>query len=109
LLNTIILISSGVTVTYSHHSLLKNYLNRAKLSLLLTIILGVYFTVLQGYEYLEAMYSISDSVFGRIFFVATGFHGLHVLIGSTLLLVIFFRITFSQFSSRHHFGFEAAA
>jgi cytochrome c oxidase subunit 3 len=78
-------------------------------ALIITIILGVYFTILQAYEYLEASFSIADSIYGSTFFVATGFHGLHVLIGSRFLIVCLARLLFNQFSLTHHFGFEAAA
>jgi cytochrome c oxidase subunit 3 len=77
--------------------------------LIITVLLGVYFTVLQGYEYLEAPFTIADSVYGCTFFVATGFHGLHVIIGTTFLLVCLLRTLDNQFSQFHHFGFEAAA
>ena len=77
--------------------------------LALTVALGVYFTMLQAIEYKEAPFSIADRAYGTTFFVATGFHGLHVLIGSTFLLVCLVRVYQHQFSSTHHFGFEAAA
>lgn len=109
LLNSIILLSSGVTVTWTHHSILENSIRKANNSLLITIILGIYFTLLQGLEYWEASFSISDSVYGATFFMATGFHGLHVLIGTTFLLICFFRLNKAHFSGGHHFGFEAAA
>lgn len=109
LINTIILISSGITVTWTHHSILnKNYPERFK-SLSITIILGIYFTLLQLIEYIESPFTISDSVYGSTFFIATGFHGLHVIIGTLFLLTCFYRITLLHFSKFHHFGFEAAA
>lgn len=77
--------------------------------LALTIILGIYFTILQAYEYIEASFTIADSVFGSTFFVATGFHGLHVIIGTSFLLICFIRLIYYHFSSNHHVGFEAAA
>lgn len=109
LLNTTILLSSGISITWAHHSILKGDLKQAKKSLLITIILGAYFTILQGWEYIEAPFSIADSVYGATFFVATGFHGLHVLVGTTFLLTTFFRLKILQLSKTHHFGFEAAA
>lgn len=109
LLNTIILLSSGVTITWSHHRLIEGDINKRKNSLLLTVILGVYFSILQGVEYIEARFSISDSSYGSRFFLATGFHGIHVLIGSTFLLITLIRINVNLLSSSHHFGFEAAA
>nr|APX40478.1 cytochrome c oxidase subunit 3 [Chaetocnema pelagica] len=109
LLNTLILLTSGLTVTWAHHSLMENNFNMTLQGLTFTVILGVYFSILQGYEYMEASFSISDSVYGSTFFMATGFHGLHVLIGTTFLLICLIRHYFNHFSSIHHFGFEAAA
>lgn len=77
--------------------------------MILTIILGMYFTLLQAQEYIETSFSISDSIYGATFFVATGFHGLHVIIGSLFLLTCLLRIAYHHFSTQHHFGFEAAA
>nr|YP_006303150.1 cytochrome c oxidase subunit III [Samia ricini]AAG01168.1 cytochrome oxidase subunit III [Samia ricini]AEK82937.1 cytochrome c oxidase subunit III [Samia ricini]UIB41629.1 cytochrome c oxidase subunit 3 [Samia ricini] len=109
LLNTIILISSGVTVTWTHHALMENNYSQATQSLFITITLGIYFTILQAYEYLEAPFTIADSIYGSTFFMATGFHGLHVIIGTLFLLICFLRHNSNHFSSNHHFGFEAAA
>lgn len=109
LLNTIILLRSGATVTWTHHCLLNQEHREAIFSLTLTVILGFYFTGLQAFEYYEASFSIADSVYGATFFIATGFHGLHVIIGSTFLLVCLTRLILTHFSSSHHFGFEAAA
>lgn len=109
LINTIILVSSGLTITWSHHSLINKNLNERKKSLLITIILGIYFTTLQFIEYLEAPFTIADSIYGSTFFIATGFHGLHVIIGTLFLIVCLLRINSLHFSPLHHFGFEAAA
>nr|YP_009343063.1 cytochrome c oxidase subunit 3 [Pacifastacus leniusculus]APS87290.1 cytochrome c oxidase subunit 3 [Pacifastacus leniusculus]QNV11895.1 cytochrome c oxidase subunit III [Pacifastacus leniusculus] len=109
LLNTTILLSSGATVTWAHHAILNSNHLEALQSLMLTVLLGVYFTSLQGFEYIEASFSIADSVYGSTFFVATGFHGLHVIIGSLFLSVCLYRLYKCHFSSNHHFGFEAAA
>nr|ARH54577.1 cytochrome c oxidase subunit 3 [Platystomos albinus] len=109
LLNTLILLTSGFSVTWAHHSLMENNFSQAWQSLLITIILGVYFSILQGYEYIEAPFCIADSVYGSSFFMATGFHGLHVIIGTIFLLVSFIRLLLNHFSCIHHFGFEAAA
>nr|YP_010737985.1 cytochrome c oxidase subunit III [Stenischia humilis]WEQ92395.1 cytochrome c oxidase subunit 3 [Stenischia humilis] len=109
LLNTAILLSSGISITWAHHSLLENNHSQTMKSLALTVILGIYFSILQGYEYMEAPFSISDSVYGASFFLATGFHGLHVIIGTLFLLICWFRLNSNHFSSFHHFGFEAAA
>jgi cytochrome c oxidase subunit 3 len=109
LLNTIILVSSGVRVTWAHHSIIEGLFYQFKLGLGLTILLGVYFTILQGLEYYEASFSFADGIYGSTFFIATGFHGLHVIIGTMFLAVCFIRHTKYEFSSAHHFGFEAAA
>lgn len=109
LLNTIILLTSGISITWAHHRLLNNYFKQFIISLIITIILGVYFSILQIYEYYEAPFNISDSSYGSIFFIATGFHGLHVIIGTTFLIICYLRNKFIHFSSNHHFGFEAAA
>nr|ALO77211.1 cytochrome c oxidase subunit 3 [Glaresis sp. GLA01] len=109
LLNTLILLTSGLTVTWAHHSLMENNFTQTTQSLSLTVLLGIYFSILQGYEYYEAPFTIADTVYGSTFFIATGFHGLHVIIGSTFLLVCLIRHLNSHFSCIHHFGFEAAA
>nr|YP_009630359.1 cytochrome c oxidase subunit III [Callispa bowringii]QBP33862.1 cytochrome c oxidase subunit 3 [Callispa bowringii] len=109
LLNTMILLTSGLTVTWTHHSIMENNYKQGLMSLLLTVMLGIYFSMLQLYEYIEAPFTISDSVYGSSFFMATGFHGLHVIIGTSFLLVCLIRLYLNHFSSTHHFGFEAAA
>nr|YP_010868510.1 cytochrome c oxidase subunit III [Apatetica glabra]WGU20043.1 cytochrome c oxidase subunit 3 [Apatetica glabra] len=109
LLNTLILLTSGLTVTWAHHSLMENDFNQTTQGLTLTVMLGIYFSILQAYEYIEAPFSISDSVYGSCFFLTTGFHGIHVIIGTTFLLVCLIRHLNNHFSSIHHFGFEAAA
>ena len=76
---------------------------------MVTVILGIYFSTLQAIEYIEAPFSIADSIYGSSFFIATGFHGIHVLIGTLFLLVCLIRNAIKQFSESHHFGFEAAA
>jgi cytochrome c oxidase subunit 3 len=109
LLNTGVLLASGVTVTWAHHGLMEANYRQSVQGLFFTIVLGVYFTILQAYEYIEAPFCIADSVYGSSFFIATGFHGLHVLIGTSFLAVCLARLLASQFSNHHHFGFEAAA
>nr|YP_010692553.1 cytochrome c oxidase subunit III [Argopistes sexvittatus]WBV77035.1 cytochrome c oxidase subunit 3 [Argopistes sexvittatus]WBV77048.1 cytochrome c oxidase subunit 3 [Argopistes sexvittatus] len=109
LLNTLILLTSGLTVTWAHHSLMENDYYQTLQALILTVILGMIFSMFQLFEYLEAPFTISDSIYGSTFFMATGFHGLHVLIGSTFLLICTIRHFNNHFSSIHHFGFEAAA
>lgn len=101
--------ASGVRVTWAHHALIENNHTQAFQGLILTVFLGFYFTSLQALEYFEAPFSIADAVYGTTFFVATGFHGLHVIIGTTFLLICLLRHSLSHFSFTHHFGFEAAA
>nr|QEL51267.1 cytochrome c oxidase subunit 3 [Philonthus decorus] len=109
LLNTLILLTSGLTVTWAHHSLMEDDAPQATQSLIITVMLGVYFSILQGFEYIEAPFTISDAVYGSSFFMSTGFHGIHVIIGTTFLLVCLIRHLNNHFSCIHHFGFEAAA
>ena len=109
LLNTAVLLASGVRVTWAHHSLIEKDRIGGIFGLVVTVGLGGYFTFLQAGEYYEASFSLSDGVFGSVFFVATGFHGLHVLIGRTFLAVCLYRVVRYHFSEGHHFGFEAAA
>nr|AMO27012.1 cytochrome c oxidase subunit III [Amynthas sp. 2 LZ-2016] len=109
LLNTAVLLASGVTVTWAHHSLMSGSRMNTLQALTITVLLGGYFTILQAGEYVAAPFTIADSVYGTTFFVATGFHGLHVLIGSSFLLICLLRTLLHHFSSGHHFGFEAAA
>nr|YP_010320658.1 cytochrome c oxidase subunit III [Dryobates minor]UJP70410.1 cytochrome c oxidase subunit III [Dryobates minor] len=109
LLNTAILLASGITITWAHHSITEADRKQAIQALTLTILLGLYFTTLQAMEYHETSFSIADSVYGSTFFVATGFHGLHVIIGSSFLSICLLRLIKFHFTPSHHFGFEAAA
>nr|AWV83749.1 cytochrome oxidase subunit III [Okanagana bella] len=109
LLNTMMLLCSGITITWSHHCLMEKNHSECLIGMIITIILGLYFTMLQGYEYYEAPFCISDSIYGSCFFMATGFHGIHVIIGTTFIFICFLRQMLFHFSSSHHFGFEAAA
>lgn len=109
LLNTILLLSSGASVTWAHHAIVLGEKTQACSALIITVILAVIFTALQGFEYLTAPFSISDSVYGSSFYMATGFHGFHVIVGTIFLAVCFFRLYFNHFTTQHHFGFEAAA
>ena len=109
LLNTIILLTSGAAITVCHHSIILGLKQQALAALMLTIILAVIFTGLQGYEYITAPFSISDGIYGSVFYMATGFHGFHVFIGTCFLIVCFYRLLSGQFTREHHFGFEAAA
>jgi cytochrome c oxidase subunit 3 len=87
LLNTVILLSSGVTVTYAHHSLIQGNRKGALYGLIATVILAIVFTALQGIEYTVSSFTITDGAFGSCFFFGTGFHGLHVMIGTAFLSV----------------------
>nr|QII41606.1 cytochrome c oxidase subunit III [Argyroneta aquatica] len=109
LLNTVILLSSGVSVTWCHQSILNGDWKSAEVSLLVTWVLGGYFLFLQGLEYWVASFSIGDSAFGSVFFMSTGFHGFHVVVGSLFLFVMWLRVSKGHFSEVHHFGFEAGA
>ena len=109
LLNTLVLVSSGVRVTWAHHAIIEGKFYQFKLAMVLTVFLGVYFTMLQGLEYYEARFSFADRVYGSTFFIATGFHGLHVIIGTLFLTVCLARHLNFEFRPSHHFGFEAAA
>nr|YP_010464293.1 cytochrome c oxidase subunit III [Exostira schroederi]UUL71670.1 cytochrome c oxidase subunit 3 [Exostira schroederi] len=109
LLNTLILLSSGVSVTWAHHSLMENNFSETTKGLLITVLLGIYFSILQGFEYIESPFTMADAAYGSSFFIATGFHGIHVIIGTTFLAVCLTRHLKNHFSSIHHFGFEAAA
>jgi len=107
LLNTIILLSSGVTVTYAHHSLIEGNRSGTLYGLLYTIILASIFTMFQGVEYTVSSFTISDGVFGSCFYFGTGFHGLHVIIGTIFLLVGLWRALAYHLTDNHHLGLEA--
>lgn len=109
LTNTFFLLSSGATVTWAHHAIVVRAKKHAIIGLLLTLLLAVMFTGLQALEYIEAPFSISDSVFGSCFFMTTGFHGFHVFVGTIALLVSLIRVVLNHFTNTHHFGFESAA
>ena len=109
MLNTVILLTSGATVTVAHHAIVCGAKDSAFKALLITIILAIAFTAFQVFEYFEAPFSISDGVYGSTFFMATGFHGFHVFIGTCFLTVCLIRLHLNHFTREHHFGFEAAA
>ena len=108
-LNTVILLSSGASVTWAHHALIIGDRKQAMNGLIITILLATLFTSFQIMEYIEAPFTISDSVYGSTFFLATGFHGFHVFVGPIFLAVCLLRLVNFHFTKSHHFGFEAAA
>jgi cytochrome c oxidase subunit 3 len=109
LLNTVILLLSGATITVAHYAILINNRLGGFKAFFCTISLALLFTLLQAYEYFYAPFSISDGIYGSTFFMATGFHGFHVIIGTIFIVVCMFRFINYHFTSTHHFGFEAAA
>nr|WRK21497.1 cytochrome c oxidase subunit III [Nionia sp.] len=109
MLNTTILLSSGISMTWAHNALLKKEFNQMMQSMILTSFLGIYFTILQSYEYVESSFCISDSIYGSTFFMSTGFHGIHVIIGTMFIIISTLRMKNLHFSSMHHVGFEASA
>lgn len=108
-LNTLILLTSGVTVTWAHYAVLSGRRGEAISGLFFTVLLGLSFSILQMYEYKEAAFAISDGIYGSTFYMATGFHGAHVIIGTIFLLVCLVRQINYHFTREHHLGFEAAA
>ena len=109
LLNTMILLCSGTTVTWAHHSLLHGDREGLKWGLILTVLLGAVFTCVQAYEYSHATFGFKGHIYGATFFMATGFHGFHVLVGTIFLIVCLIRAYKGHFTPKQHFGFEAAA
>ena len=109
LLNTVILLTSGVTVTWAHHAILNNYYIKSIIALFFTVILGIYFMFIQFVEYNEASFAIADGVYGSTFFIATGFHGIHVTIGALFLFYVIIILIQGKLLFNHHFSFEAAA
>ena len=107
LLNTVILLSSGATITYAHHSLIKGERRGALYGSIFTVLLALIFTFFQGVEYSVSSFTISDGVFGTCFFFGTGFHGLHVIIGTIFLSVALWRIYSYHLTDHHHLGYEA--
>jgi cytochrome c oxidase subunit 3 len=120
LVNTLILLTSGTTVTWAHHALLKDDRQGLKWGLAATIALGILFTAVQAYEYTHAHFAFSrelqgvspeqqGNIYGSTFFMATGFHGFHVIVGTIFLIVCLLRAMAGHFKPKGHFGFEAAA
>ncbi len=108
LLNTVVLLSSRITVTLSHYSIFKRNLINRLIRLFFTIILGIFFTILQYVEYVDSFFNISDSVYRSVFFITTRFHRFHVLVRSIFLLVSLFRILFRHFNSNQHVRLECS-
>ncbi|EKE44414.1 cytochrome c oxidase subunit III [Oceaniovalibus guishaninsula JLT2003] len=110
LINTLILLCSGAAATWAHHALVHEN-NRKDMAwgLIIAVALGVLFTVFQFYEYSHAAFGFAGNIYGANFFMATGFHGAHVIIGTIFLLVCYFRLRAGHFTQQNHVGFEAAA
>jgi cytochrome c oxidase subunit 3 len=109
LTNTCLLLTSGATVTWAHHSIVAREKKNAIEALIITVIIACLFTGFQTIEYFVAPFSINDGIFGSCFYLATGFHGFHVFIGTIALLIALIRIILNHFTNTHHFGFESAA
>ena len=109
LLNTLILLCSGTTITWAHHAIIHGDRKSFKTGLLLTILLGLVFSMVQAYEYMHAPFAFGGTTYSSAFYMATGFHGAHVIIGTIFLIVCYLRAQKGHFTPRQHFGFEAAA
>ncbi|WP_108658520.1 cytochrome c oxidase subunit 3 [Acuticoccus kandeliae] len=109
LFNTMILLLSGTTVTWAHHCLLEDDREGLRWGLLITVILGALFSIVQIFEYTHATFAFGGNIYGATFFMATGFHGFHVFVGTVFLLVCLVRAMKGHFTPQRHFGFEAAA
>lgn len=107
-LNTVILLASGVTVTYAHHSLIQGNRSGALYGLVFTLILATVFTICQGIEYTVSSFTISDGTYGSCFYFGTGFHGLHVIIGTAFITVGMWRVLAYHLTDHHHLGLEAS-
>lgn len=107
--NTLILLLSGTTVTWAHHALLENNRKEVLQGLALTIFLGITFTCIQAFEYASAKFALKDGIYPSTFYLATGFHGVHVCIGTIFLMVCWWRAYNHEFTPEKHVGFEAAA
>ncbi|MGV6839590.1 MAG: cytochrome c oxidase subunit 3 [Planktomarina sp.] len=110
LINTLILLTSGAAVTWAHHALVHgNKRGQIKMGLIIGVILGILFTICQAYEYQHASFGFAGNIYGANFFMATGFHGFHVIVGTIFLTVCLIRVYKGQLSPESHLGFEAAA
>ena len=108
-MNTLLLLCSGATVTYSHHAITAGKKADAVLGLVFTVVLAVLFTALQAFEYVSATFTISDGIYGSTFFMATGFHGFHVCLGAIILTIMTIRGFGGAFSEHDHFGLAAGS
>ena len=108
LLNTVLLLSSGFTVTYAHHSVIQGYRAGSLDGTLVTVILALIFTFLQGVEYTVSSFTFTDSTYGSCFYFGTGFHGLHVIIGTAFIAVGLWRLLNYHFTTSHHLGLESS-
>lgn len=112
-INTLLLLTSGVTLTVAHHALLKDERSKTIKFMWLTVVLGIVFLLLQGYEYYHAYHAMnlkmSSGIYGSTFFLLTGFHGFHVFLGMLMLLFVTLRLQSGHFNAKRHFGFEGAA
>ena len=109
LINTLILLLSGTTLTWAHHELIDGKRSNLIWGLLATVLLGALFTIFQAYEYAHAEFGFSGNIYGAAFFMATGFHGFHVIVGTIFLAVCLLRARAGDFTPEQHVGFEAAA
>jgi len=103
-----LLISSGLTLTVSHRAVLTEFFDLTSQALIVTLILGISFTLVQGFEYIQSPFSINDGIYGSVFFFSTGFHGVHVFVGSIMLLVSLIRNGLRQLLASQHVGFTSA-
>nr|AEM23842.1 cytochrome c oxidase subunit III [Coloceras sp. SLC-2011] len=108
-LNTLILLSSGVSITWSHHALLEGNLFSSLYGMMVTVFFWLVFSFFQFDEYYSCSFTMADSIYGSFFFLMTGFHGIHVMVGVLFISVSLFRLMMGHYSSFHHFGFEASA
>jgi len=109
IVNTIILLSSGATITLAHLNLIRGNKQETIEAMLVTLVLAIIFTGIQVYEYSNAPFSFSDGVYGSVFYILTGFHGLHVIIGTVFIFIQLIRIIKNHFTKTEHLGFEAAS
>ena len=111
-INTLLLLSSGVTITYAHHALVQNHMKQAIIGLATTVGLGFVFLCFQGFEYYHAYHELNlkltSGMYGSTFFMLTGFHGFHVFLGGTMLAIVLRRMIRGDFTAEHHFAFEGA-